>query len=286
MRFYLILPALLLTLRASAQLSAGSSGMTILGGTTVSIDGLTLTPANNLTVATNSIQRTNTPLTGKPGINRLYQFSAPVLFSGTVGLFYLPSELNGYLEPSLQLAYTSAINGLLTVTSGSSVNTSTHYVSNTVTNQNLLAITAAALSDLTPVLYARPSSTYNTKPISVVVEVYELNGTPTRGQIIVKLNKDPKITLSFSARAISVGGITVQNSAWSFDDMSDEDYYVLTSDQTIAAGDILAFGLTGSLTPGATSGSLTFTGVLGPGSGGEGLITNNSDADKIDFFQQ
>ena len=260
--------------------------MTILAGTPVSIDGLTLTPSSNLTLATNSIQRSSTPLLGKPSINRLYQFGNPILFTGTIGLLYQPSELNSYLEPSLQLAYTSSSNGPLTVTTGSSVNTSTHYVSNSVTNQNLFVVTASALLDLTPVLYARPSSTYNTKPISVVVEVYELNGAPTHGPIVVKLNKDPKTSLSFSPRASSVGGITVQNSAWSFDSDSDEDYYVLTSTQAIAAGDVLAFGLTGNLKPGATSGSLTFTGVLGPGSGGEVLITNNSDADKIDFFQQ
>ena len=154
---------------------------------------------------------------------------------------------------------------------------------NTIT---VLLNCTSSTPDLTPVLYARPSSTYNTKPISVVVEVYELNGAPTHGPIVVKLNKDPKTSLTFSAGANSVGGITVNNSAWSFDSDSDEDYYILTANQPIAAGDVLAFGLTGSLTPGATSGSLTFTGVLGPGSGGEVLITNNSDADKIDFFQQ
>ena len=142
------------------------------------------------------------------------------------------------------------------------------------------------IPDLTPVIYARPSSIYNTKPITVVVEVYELNAVTTNGLITVKLSKDPKVTLSFPSMAASVGGITVQNSAWSFDDISDDDYYVLTTNQSVAAGDILPFGLAGSLTPGATSGTLTFTTVLGPGSGGEVLITNNTDADKIDFFQQ
>ena len=286
MRCLLIGVALLVSGRLSAQLSVGSQGMTILAGTPVSADGLTFIPSTNFTLVNNTIQRSSTPLAGNPGINRLYQFSSPILFSGQVGLFYQPSELNGYTEASLQLAYTSANNGLLTITTGSSVNTSTHYVSNSVTSQNLLVVTASALPDLTPVLYARPSSTYNTKPISVVVEVYELNGAPTHGPIVVKLNKDPKTSLSFSPRASSVGGISVQNGAWSFDSDSDEDYYILTSTQAIAAGDVLAFGLTGNLSPGATSGSLTFTGVLGPGSGGEVLITNNSDADKIDFFQQ
>ena len=140
--------------------------------------------------------------------------------------------------------------------------------------------------DLSPVIYARPSSISGTKPITVVVEVYELNGASTSGLITVKLSKDPKVSLSFTNTATSVGGQVVQNSAWSFDDVSDDDYYVLTTNQVIAAGDLLAFGLSGTLTPGATSGTLTFTTVIGPGSGGEVLITNNTDADKIDFFQQ
>ncbi|WP_420150983.1 beta strand repeat-containing protein [Spirosoma sp.] len=153
-----------------------------------------------------------------------------------------------------------------------------------VSNANF-GITGPA-PDLTPVIYARPSTTYNTTPINVVVEVYELNNVATSGLITVKLAKDTKVSLTFVGGATSVGSNTVQNSIWTFDGTSDPDFYVLTTNTVIPAGDVRAFGLTGSLTPGSTTGTLPFSVVIAPNSGGETLITNNSDADKIDFFQQ
>ena len=141
-----------------------------------------------------------------------------------------------------------------------------------------------ALPDLSPTIFARPSTANSTKPVSVVVDVFELNGVSTSGLITVKLSKDPKISLNFSSAAISIGGLSVQNSAWAFDGLSDEDYYILTTTQVIGAGDVLSFGLSGTLNSGATSGALILTTVIGPGSGGESFITNNTDADKIDYF--
>ncbi|WP_420148265.1 hypothetical protein [Spirosoma sp.] len=143
----------------------------------------------------------------------------------------------------------------------------------------------ALVPDLTPVIFARPTTVYGTTNISVVVDVYELNAVTAAGLITVKLSKDPKAILTFSTTATSVGGSSVQNGAWNFDSNSDDDYYILTSNQGVAAGDVLSFGLTGSLNPGATSGSVTFTTVLSPDSGGQINLINNTDADKIEFFQ-
>ena len=140
--------------------------------------------------------------------------------------------------------------------------------------------------DLTPVLYARSSLTSGTNLLSVVADIYELNGVPTSGLITVKLTKDPKSSLNFLSTAVSVGGLPVKNSAWTFDGSSDEDYYVLSTNQSIEANGILSFGLSGPLTTGATSGLLVPVLVIAPGSGGEVLITNNIDSDKIEYFQQ
>ncbi|MBD2756692.1 hypothetical protein [Spirosoma validum] len=52
------------------------------------------------------------------------------------------------------------------------------------------------------------------------------------------------------------------------------------------AGDRLSVGLTGSFSAGASGGSLTVSGVLVGGSGGDGKSTNNLDADKVEYFQQ
>ena len=268
-----------------AQLSVGSSGMTILSGTPVAIDGLILTPSASLSLANNSIQKTSTPIADNPSINRLYQFGTTLPFSGTVGVAYLTSELNGYTESSLQLAYAPAANANLIVTSNSTVNPSTHYVSNTVTNQNLFVVTATALSDLSPVLSAQPSSQYGTTSFGVVVSVYELNAVTTRGSFSVRINKDPKVMLSFPPTATSVAGQSVQNSAWSFDN-TDEDFYIVNATQNVAAGDVLSFGLNGVLKPGGTSGTLSISSLVLPGTLVEANLTNNTDADKIEYFQQ
>ncbi|UFH53705.1 putative Ig domain-containing protein [Spirosoma sp. KNUC1025] len=140
--------------------------------------------------------------------------------------------------------------------------------------------------DLTPVMYARSSGLNGEKPITIVVDIFELKGVSTSGSITVKVNKDPKYNLSFSNTATSIGGRSVQNNVWSFQGVSDEDYYVLSTNQSIAGSGTLSFGLTGILTPGSTSGSLTPTAVIMGGSGGEVIINNNSDGDKIEYFQQ
>ena len=276
---------LFIAVRASAQLSVGSAGMTVLSGTTLTVDGLALTPANNLTIANNSIQRTTTPIANNPSINRLYQFSSPLLYSGRVQINYLPAELNGYNEPTLQLAYAPAANAALTVTTSSTVNTAGDYVINSVTNQSLYVVTATALSDLTPLLYARPSTVTSATTVSVVVDVLELNDVTTRGNFQVKISRDPTVTLSFNPSLTSLNGRIVQNQAWQFDN-SDEDYYILTTTQGIAASDQLSFGLTGVLNPGSTTGVLTMSAsVVGRGLI-ENRLGNNTDADKIDYFQR
>ena len=79
---------------------------------------------------------------------------------------------------------------------------------------------------------------------------------------------------------------SVQNGSWSFDGTSNANYYILTTSQSVAAGGKLSFGLTGVLTPGATTGGLSISAGLVGGTTGEIPATNNSDADKVDYFQQ
>ncbi|MBD2755920.1 hypothetical protein [Spirosoma validum] len=276
---------LLLSLRVSAQLVVGSSGMTVLTSTSLTMGGLTLTPSTSLSLVNNSIQRTNTPLANNPSITRLYQFSAPLLFSGQVGISYLTPELNGYSEPTLQVAYAPAPSTNLTVTTSSTVNTATHYVQNMLTNQNLYVVTATALSDLSPIVYARPTTVYGSAPFTVVIDVVELNSVATSGTFTVRVTKDQKLTLGFDPGLTSVNGRTVQNSVWRLDN-SNPNYYILTTSQSVAAGDRLSFGLTGQLSPGASSGVVTVSSTVLPATLVEARLNNNIDADKLEYFQQ
>ncbi|GAB4025493.1 putative Ig domain-containing protein [Spirosoma koreense] len=139
--------------------------------------------------------------------------------------------------------------------------------------------------DLTPVLYARPSTMSSQPACSVVVDVVEVAGVATTGPITVMISKDPKMPLSFDAGLTSVGGMAVQNSVWSLD-TSRPNYYVLTTNQVIARSQKLSVGLTGVLQAGSTTGRLTVSATVVGGSGGETQLDNNTDADKIEYFPQ
>ena len=274
--------------QVSAQLSIGSEGITIMAGTSFSTDGLTLTPSADLVIANNSIQESSTPLAGSPNgsINRAYQFGAPITFSGTASINYLTTELNDHAETSLQLAYSPAANAPYIITSGNTVDATNHFVSNSFTNKNLFAVTAVGLPDLFPLLNALPSTQYGKTNFTVVVDVYELNATATSELVTVYLTKDPLVALSFDGSATFVGGKIVQNGSWTFNGTSNADFYLLTTTQVIGANAKKSFGLTGVLTPGNTKGSLTITTVIAGLSGGEVKLNNNSDSDKIEYFNK
>ncbi|GAB4020008.1 hypothetical protein [Spirosoma koreense] len=139
--------------------------------------------------------------------------------------------------------------------------------------------------DLSPVLYARPSTSNGSSQATVVIDVFELNSTPTQGPVTLRLTKDTRLRLRFDASQTRVGGRPVQNSVWQVDD-SQAGYYVLTTTQSIASGGMLSVGLTGPLSAGATTGVLTISATLVNTSGGEVNTINNTDADKIEYFQQ
>ncbi|GAB4017794.1 beta strand repeat-containing protein [Spirosoma koreense] len=156
---------------------------------------------------------------------------------------------------------------------------------NSVCGTATLHLLVVPASDLTATIYARPTTVNSTTTISVVVDVFELNSVDTKGAIVLKVSKDPKVSLNLPAGATSIGGRPVQNSAWTLSGPSGG-YYTLTTNQVITAGNVLSFGLQGTITPGATSGNLTLSTVVVAYSGAEGNFENNNDADKIDYFQQ
>jgi hypothetical protein len=108
----------------------------------------------------------------------------------------------------------------------------------------------------------------------------------TSGAVTLYVSKSPLINLTFNSLATVIGGKSVQNNGWTFDGISDPDYYILTTNRVINASGRLSFGLNGVLTPGSTSGVIPITTIIFPGSGGEINPVNNTDPDSITFFQQ
>ncbi|MBD2752534.1 choice-of-anchor Q domain-containing protein [Spirosoma validum] len=147
------------------------------------------------------------------------------------------------------------------------------------------AYESAFSHDLTPITYVSPSTQYGTSGFSVVIDAVELNSVASRGAFTVRITKDAKAVLSFSPDVTLIGGKTVQNSVWTFSS-ADPNYYVLRTTQSVAASDRLSVGLTGTLNPGATGGILAVSSTLLSEGVVETKLTNNVDADKVEYFQQ
>ncbi len=143
----IILSALLLGVNTlNAQISAGSSGMTVKSGTIVSSQGLVLTPSADLTFSNNELNVSSTPVTigADNSINRLYTLASPITYSGTLGIKYLSGELNGNSEAAMQIATSALVSGTSwTVPYGSNTGAASSYdVSNTFSGATIGRVTA------------------------------------------------------------------------------------------------------------------------------------------------
>jgi len=143
-----VVAGMLVSLTGRSQqtiLSAGSSStLFIKAGTILGADSLVLTPSSNFTLSSNTLTVTPTAVgvSPWPGINRAYNLTSQINFTGTIQLYYQTSELNGNQESALQ--YTdSSVGGVWLASASSTVNTTLHYVQQTASARNLIGATAS-----------------------------------------------------------------------------------------------------------------------------------------------
>lgn len=142
---------LLTAVPALAQLYIGPSAyMQVSAGTTVAVDSVLLIPSADLSLNNINFLHSNTPLAG-PGIRYVATSDAPFNFQGTLGLYYTDAQLNGNTAANLQLAYRNGVPGSWITTTGTTVNTATHFLSRTFTPTVLSGITATSASVPLPV---------------------------------------------------------------------------------------------------------------------------------------
>lgn len=153
---YLFLPAavLLLHTTATAQLHVGAAtSMYVKSGTTLATDSLVLVPSADLILDSITIQGNNSVvngITGGASIVQVAVLSAPLSFAGTVGLYYDDAQLNGNAAATLELAYDAG--GYWITTTGTTVNTTSHYLSQTFsTPVDLSSVTATSPGVTLPV---------------------------------------------------------------------------------------------------------------------------------------
>lgn len=97
-----------------AQVSVGQAdGLYIKEGTTFFCDELVMVPSSFLQMRGLEISRRTGEVAWpeQKSIRRIYRFSSPVAFTGSIGFRYLDEELNGNMPSSLQLAYSSVSSG-------------------------------------------------------------------------------------------------------------------------------------------------------------------------------
>ncbi|RZK74628.1 MAG: T9SS type A sorting domain-containing protein [Pedobacter sp.] len=136
---------------AKGQLTSGSSGLFLKSGTVLSSEGLVLTPTTDLSITSNTLTKSSTSLYGDAGqsINRVYTFSNQITYTGSVGIYYLDSELNGNTASELAISYK---NPSVTVTETSSnVNTTTKLVTVNFSNTTIAQLTAVNKNVVLPV---------------------------------------------------------------------------------------------------------------------------------------
>jgi|GEM_PF-6649322 len=109
--FYTALAALLMFPFTSlkAQLKAGTDGIYIKSGTSFVSDGLSMVPSSDFSLTGLSLLKKPLAVSWpqQNGIVRLYQFSRPVSFAGTLGMYYDDHELNGNKAGGLSITYSN-----------------------------------------------------------------------------------------------------------------------------------------------------------------------------------
>lgn len=151
MKYILSACLLGMSLVSEAQLVVGDTPITIMNGTTFTVDGLVLQPTVDITIQNNDLQRSTTtvPVGSGSSIGRVYLFAGPVSFSGKVGFYYEDTELAGNNESSLNLLYSSQPEGSVWMPGGDgAVEVADNYISARVPDVPLVRITAGEASAL------------------------------------------------------------------------------------------------------------------------------------------
>jgi len=142
--------------------------------------------------------------------------------------------------------------------------------------------------DLTPVMTILPGNIAGTSAVDVAVEVNEINLVDTDGSpIVVRVPSDPRYTFVWDIGLTTVALTPVQNSQWNYLGNNGLFHAISYNGPSIVinSGDTKAFGFKGIYDPQATDGQTTFTATIVPFSGGECKIINNTDSERMVYFE-
>jgi hypothetical protein len=143
------------------------------------------------------------------------------------------------------------------------------------------------LPDLTVSITAAPNIMGGKTPFCIYLKVSELNMTASQGPVQVIIPRDSRWSIdgAFDPTLTVLENNTLNNADWRLD-ASDPDYYIFTTDVAIPAGGFHVVGFKAIYDPGYAKGVYSITSQIIPGSGNEFNKSNNSDSEKIDYFNR
>lgn len=142
--------------------------------------------------------------------------------------------------------------------------------------------------DLTPTTTVIPGNIAGMSAVEVAVQISELDSVDTNGSIVVvRMPSDPRLIFVWNIGLTQAALVSVQNSDWNY--LGDNGFvHTWTYNGPgliIKAGGVTAFGFQSFYDPQSTAGQTTLTATIVPFSGGECTVTNNSDSERLVYFE-
>lgn len=142
--------------------------------------------------------------------------------------------------------------------------------------------------DLTPVTTILPGNIAGISSVEVAVEITELNLIDTDGSaIVIRMPSDPRFTFSWNPNLTMAALTPVQNMDWTYlgDNGIVRTWIYNGSTLIIQGGMTSSFGYQAMYDPQSTDGQTTITASIVPFGGGECNILNDTDSERLVYFE-
>lgn len=153
-----------------------------------------------------------------------------------------------------------------------------------ITQSNSPLFSGSMIPDLTCTLNILSSIMDGSTFEFVIIDVYEVAGDATSGEITVTMPKDPNLTFTYDTNMVLAGPYVVNNADWTYDGTNSA-FHVWTTSNAINANGKSSIGVLFNYVPNG-DGITTYAASVFLGSGGETNGSNNSDNQTVTYFQQ
>jgi len=143
-------------------------------------------------------------------------------------------------------------------------------------------------TDLTPIVKILPGNISGNSLVQVAIKVSEVNVVDTDGSVIsVRVPSDPRLVFVWDIGLTFVALTSVQNADWNYlgDNGTFHSWTYNGPGLIINGQSTSSFGFFSFYDPQGTDGQTTITATVVPFSGGECNLLNNSDSERLIYFQ-